>query len=164
MPLENLPDHARIWLFAFEQAPDPRQETLLRERLGALLARWRHKGQAYQAAFTFLHAQLVAVAEPTLATQPSGCAIDGMLRACRRAVEEAGLTLVDPAGKVLARLENGLQAFPKAQLPQLIQEGRLGAGTPILDLSLYSLGDLRSGRLEAPLEATWIGRKYGLSA
>jgi len=44
-----------------------------------------------------------------------------------------------------------------------LDDGTLGGSTPVLDLSLYSLEDLRSGRLEAPLAATWVGRKYKVS-
>ena len=161
--LNVLPDHARLWLLALSSRPDPAVSLRLRAGLDALLAQWRHKGQVYQGAGEFLEPQLIAVAEPNLAAQPSGCAIDGMLRRTRRLVEELGLSLVDPDVSVLIRDQGGLTAIAKTELQARLEDGTLAADTPVLDLSLYSLGELRAGRLERPLGATWIARRYRLA-
>lgn len=162
MPFENLPGNARLWLLALEAPPAPDAAGRLDRELAGLVALWRHKGLAYQGAGAMLEPQLLAVAEPTLATQPSGCAIDGMLRRVRRLVEGLGLGLVDPAQSLLVRQGDRLVAIPKADLQARLEDGTLHAGTPCLDLSLYSLEDLRAGRLEQPLGATWVARRYRL--
>jgi len=86
-----------------------------------------------------------------------------MLRTVQRIAEAAGLALVDPQ-EVVARLPGGLRTFRRNELEARLQDGTLHAGTPLLDLTLYTLGDLRQGRLEKPLAASWIGRKYGHQA
>jgi len=154
MILPALPDHARLWLLAVEAR--------LRGGLAEILAQWRHKGQVYQAEGLQLEPQLIAVAEPNLATQPSGCAIDGMWRKVRRLLEQLGLEPVDPAASILVRSGGRLTAIPKGDIQARLMDGTLTADTPLLDLSLYSLGDLRAGRLEAPLASTWVGRKFGV--
>lgn len=151
-----LPDSARLWLLGLDAPPPP----ALLEGLEAILAQWRHKGHAYQGVFGVLHGRILAVAEPDLAANPSGCAIDGMLRKVHRLVGDLGLRLVDPAAEVMVRAEGGPRALPKAALEALLREGALGPDTRVLDLALYSLGELRAGKLEAPLAATWIGRKF----
>ena len=163
MTLQTLPPHSRLWLLALESVPGPDAQARLRAGLDRILAQWRHKGQAYQGVGVLLEPQLIAVAEPLLAAQPSGCAIDGMLRKVRRLAEELELPLVDPAASVLVRLGNRLAAVPKAELATRLEDGTLDGATPVLDLSLYSLGDLQAGRLEAPLAATWVGRKFQVS-
>jgi len=160
MSFAALPDHARLWLRALAAAPGPDVLPPLLEGLDGLLGQWRHKGQAYAGAFELLHGQIIAVAEPTLATAPSGCAIDGMLRKLDRLAEQLALPLLDPATTVLVRLEAGLRPIPKADLPEALASGLLTDATPVLDLSLYTLADLRAGKLEAPLATTWIARKY----
>ena len=77
----TLPDDARLWLVAFDR---PVEAAQLAPEVEALLGRWRHKGVAYHGAWTLLEDRILAIAEPTLAVQPSGCAIDGMLRGVRR--------------------------------------------------------------------------------
>lgn len=155
-PFAALPDDARLWLVAFDGPVDAQ---LLAPEMEALLGRWRHKGVQYQGAWALLEDRILAVAEPTLAVQPSGCAIDGMLRGVRQAAERLGLALQD-AEAVLARLPGGLRAFPRAELEARLADGTLGADTAVLDLALLTVGDLRSDRFERPLSATWIGRKF----
>jgi hypothetical protein len=131
--------------------------------MDALMGRWRHKGVQYQGAWTLLEGRILAVAEPLLATQPSGCAIDGMLRGVHRLGDELGLTLMDPRA-VLVRAAGGIRALSREELPAWIADGTLDAATPVLDLALLTLGELRQGRLERPLAATWIGKKYKIQA
>ena len=156
----TLPDDARLWLVAFDQ---PVEAARLAPEVDALLGRWRHKGVEYRGSWTLLEGRILAIAEPTLASQPSGCAIDGMLRGVRQIAERLELGLQD-SQDVLARLPEGLRAFPRADLETRLADGTLGAGTQIVDLALLTLGDLRSGRMERPLGATWIGRKYKIQA
>lgn len=155
-PFAALPDDARLWLLAFDQPVDA---ALLAPEVEALLGRWRHKGVEYHAAWALLENRILAVAEPTLASQPSGCAIDGMLRGMNQLTGRLGRTLVDPQA-VLARLPEGLRAFDRADMEARLADGTLDGATPLLDLTLFNLGALRQGRLERPLATTWIGRKY----
>ena len=163
MVFESLPDHSRLWLLALDGAPSPEQLAQLQQGVEQILAQWRHKGQAYAGACAILEGQILAVAEPTLAAAPSGCAIDGMLRKLGRLTEQLALAVVDPAQAILVRLGDERRAIPKAALAERLQDGTLDASTPVIDLSLYSLGDLRAGKLEAPLASTWIGRKFNLA-
>jgi hypothetical protein len=151
-----LPDDARLWLVAFDRPVDP---SVLAPEIEALLGRWRHKGVQYQGTWTLLEDRILAIAEPTLATQPSGCAIDGMLRGVRQISERLVLGLQD-AQDVITRLPEGVRVFARTDLEARIADGTLGAGTVVLDLALLTLGELRQGRFERPLAATWIGRKY----
>ncbi len=151
-----LPDEARLWLLALTHPTEP---AVLAPELEALLGRWRHKGVQYQGVWTLLEHRILAVAEPILATQPSGCAIDGMLRGVNQIVAKLGMALEDPQA-VLVRLADGIRAFPRSDLEARLADGTLEGTTPVLELTLLTLGDLRQGRLERPLAATWIGRKY----
>ena len=162
MPLtafQALPDSSRLWLLALEQ---PASAEKLAPDMEALIGRWRHKGVQYTGAWALLEQRILAVAEPTLAAQPSGCAIDGMLRGVQQLVTKAGLDLADPAA-VLVRLGDGLRVIPRADLEARLQDGTLDATTPVLDLALLTLGDLRGAKFERPLAATWIGRKFKLA-
>jgi len=152
----SLPDEARLWLLALTRDTEA---AALAPEVEALLGRWRHKGVHYQGAWALLERRILAVAEPTLAAQPSGCAIDGMLRGVNQLTAKLGLALEDPQA-VIVRLPDGIRALPRADLAARLANGTLDGTTPVLDLALLTLGDLRQGRFERPLAATWIGRKY----
>jgi len=162
--LSALPDDARLWLLALEPAPDAAAQARLGEAMDALVSEWRHKGVAYQGAWTLLEGRILLLAEPTMTTAPSGCAIDGMMRKVDRLVAGLDLAMVDPTAAVLVRLADGLRAIPKAELEARLADATLDATTPVLDLSLFTLGGLRAGKLEKPLASTWIGRKYKVAA
>jgi len=153
-----LPDDARLWLLALTE---PAEAAALAPEMDTLLGRWQHKGTRYQATWTLLERRILAIVEPTLATEPSGCAIDGMLRGVKQAVARLDLALEDPQA-VLVRLPEGLHAIPRSELEIRIADGSLDGATTVLDLALLTLGELRSGRFERPLASTWIGRKYKL--
>jgi hypothetical protein len=152
----DLPDDARLWLLALAQ---PTEGAALTTDLETLLARWRHKGVQYRGAWTLLEDRIIAIAEPTLASQPSGCAIDGMLRGVSQLIARLGLALEDPQA-VLVRLGDGIHALQRSELEPRLADSTLKAATPVLDLALLTLGELRQGKLERPLAATWIGRRY----
>lgn len=162
--LNPLPDDARLWLLALEPAPDAAAQARLSEAMDALVGEWRHKGVQYAGAWALLEGRILALAEPTMATAPSGCAIDGMMRKVDRHLAELGLGRVDPVAAVLVRAKDGLRAIAKTDLEARLQDGALDSATPVLDLSLFTLGDLRAGKLEKPLASTWIGRKHKIAA
>ncbi len=161
-PFSHLADDARLWTFvlskALEGAALARFEAGLAESLGT----WRHKGQAYHAAFGLVGGQVLVVAEPTMATQPSGCAIEGLHRKVLRQAEVEGAHFQDEDRVILAT-DAGYRAILRSELDQAVAEGRLTAQTPVLDRTLFCLGDLRSRALFPPAHRTWLGRKYGFS-
>lgn len=161
--LASLPDNARLWLMALAKPLDPGARPILDAGMAKLLADWRHKGVAYQGAWTLLEEQILAVAEPTMTTAPSGCAIDGFFRKLARLRSELGLDTM-PEDRVVARVDGHLRAFERPELADRLTDGTLQGETPIADLTLYDLGQLRRGGLWKPLHATWIGRKFRITA
>lgn len=151
-----LPDDARLWLLALASPTEP---AVLAPEMEALMGRWRHKGVQYQGVWTLLENRILAVAEPLLASAPSGCAIDGMLRGVHQLAAKVGVPLEDPHA-VIARLAEGIRAIPRQDLEARFADGTLEGTTPVLDLTLLTLGELRQGRMERPLAATWVGRKF----
>lgn len=157
-----LPDESRLWLFALDRPLDPVSRVRLEAALTEVLGNWRHKGHIYEGAWELIEDRLLAIAEPHMATQPSGCAIDGMIRKVHRLVEEAHVGLMDESS-VVVRQADGLASYPKTQLGALLASGALGPDSLVVDLALFNVGQLRQGLLEKPLARTWIGRKYKVS-
>ena len=157
----GFPEDARLWVIALDPAGGEPPSTLLAQGLEEILGQWRHKGHAYEAAWEVLEDGLILVVEPRMATDPSGCAIDGMLRKVQRLTASLGRPVLGE-DRVLVRLADGLRAFDRAELGDRLADGTLAADTPVLDRALHHLGQLREGQLERPLAATWIGRKFRL--
>jgi hypothetical protein len=155
----GFPEDARLWVIALEDPAAGDRPGILEAGLSEILGRWRHKGHAYEAAWEVLDDRLIFVVEPGMAANPSGCAIDGMLRKVHQFAGQLGRVVVGE-DRVLVRLDGGLRAFPRSELGDRIADGTLTGDTPVVDLALHNLRQLREGRLERPLASTWIGRKY----
>jgi hypothetical protein len=158
-----LPDDSRLWLFALDRALDAASTVKLEAGLNEIFGNWRHKGHAYEAAWELMDGRILAVVEPSMASSPSGCAIDGMLRKVQRVASESGAALIDESSVVL-RVGEALRSLPKTELGAALERGELDAATPVVDLALFTLGQLREGLLEKPLARTWIGRKFKVAA
>ncbi len=152
----GLHDDTRLWVIVLDP---PSGSGSFLEELGTLLGQWRHKGHAYQAAWEFLDGRLLLVAEPAMATEPSGCAIDGMLRKVAALAGRHGMQVLEE-DRVLAKVAGAWRSFGRAELEARLADGTLRGDTPVLDRSLHHLGQLREGGLERPLARTWIGRKH----
>ena len=159
----GIPADARLWVIALDAPENASPAGDLEAGLAEILGRWRHKGNAYQAAWEFLEDRVILVVEPHMATDPSGCAIDGMLRKLHRLAETHGRRVMEEES-VLVRLADGLRTIARDELGARIADGTLQAETPVVDRSLHHLGQLREGRPERPLASTWIGRKYKVAS
>jgi len=157
----HLPDEARLWLFVLDRPLAGATLTQFESALADALSTWQHKGTRYDAAaFALVEGQILVVAEPTMAVNPSGCAIEGLNRKVEHRVAEASAALV-AEGPVVVKGPEGLAPVDRDSLDAAVAEGRLAAGTPVLDRTLFSLGDLRKRGLFQPAGATWLGRKFG---
>jgi hypothetical protein len=161
---EAFSDDARLWLIAAAQPLSETQASKLQEEMDEILGRWKRHGEVLSSDWTLLENQILAVAEPTMSEKPSGCAIDSMLKMVHKLTASLGIEILDPTTLVLARVEGRIRTIQKADLAARIEEGILNADTPILDLALLNLGQLRHQQLEKALGQTWIGRKYKVGA
>lgn len=158
-PFQSFPDESRLWLFAFSAPLDLNQLTRLAQGFEAFKPHWKTHGELIDSEWMLLEDQILAVVERTMGTEPSGCAIDAMLRQTQKLAQAIELDLVD-AQRVVIRQGSSLRILPKSDIPALIEFGELHPETHVLDLGLLELGQLRGGKLTRRLENTWIGRKY----
>jgi len=153
------PDTARLWLMAFPRPLNDAEKAKLAEGFDAFRPHWKTHSTAIESGWTLLEDQIFAVVENTMGTSPSGCSIDAMLRQSIKLASILELPFLD-AQSIVVRASGKLRVVAKSELEPLLQDGTLHAGTPVVDLGLLELGQLRSGMLERPLAKTWIARKY----
>ena len=153
------PDTARLWLMAFPRPLDEGEQAKLTEGFNAFRPHWKAHNTPIESAWMLVEDQLFAVSENTMGKSPSGCAIDAMLRQSIKLASSLDLPFLD-AESIVVRAADKLKVVARPELESMLQEGTLDAATPVIDLGLLELGQLRSGQLERPLAKTWIARKY----
>ena len=157
--LQKFPDDARLWLFAYPRPLTLDEQLNLAHGFEVFQPHWKTHGTLIESAWMLLEEQILAVSERTMGTQPSGCSIDAMLRHTQKLAHAVDLEFMDDQ-QVMIRYAGKLRVISKTELPTLLEREELHAETPVIDLGLMELGFLRAGKLERPLGATWIGRKY----
>ncbi len=165
MPLfPDLPDDARVWLFAFDADPAP-----LLPDVRAFCAGWTSHARP-------VRAQAEVVAERALAVAAvispedfnagvSGCGIDTMQRAVEQAGAALGLPLTPALDVTLRDATDGWMTASRSTLRTLAKMDAFGAETRVLDLTPTTLGALRAaGGVERAAGDTWLATTFGLAA
>lgn len=161
VPFDALPDEARLWCFGASRAPDAAGTARLLDRLATFLGQWTAHRAALSAGFDWRHQRFLLVAVDESRAGASGCSIDGLVAELRDLERELELTLLD-AGPVWYRDADGaVHCAERETFRHLAEDGRVGERTPVFDLSIARMGDLRGGRWELPAGDSWHARLLG---
>ena len=157
MPLvafPDIPDDARVWVFASSRPlADDAESTLLRE-VDDFLSEWRAHGTPLAAARDWRDHQFLAITIDPRSADASGCSLDALFRAFARLERDMGTTMLG-GGRVFYRDASGVvQTTDRAGFDALAADGRVTAETPVFDTSVTSARDWRA-RFELPASQSW---------
>lgn len=158
VPLADLPDDARVWCFGADPAPGPDRAARLLEEMRAFVAEWTAHRQALRAGVGWAPDPFLCVAVDESAAGASGCSIDALTDRLRDLEREHGMSLLDAAPVWYRDAAGAIRAVSRESFRTLAGRGELGPDTPVFDLTVATLGDLRAGRLERPARESWHAR------
>lgn len=155
-----LPDAARCWVYVAERRLTDAEQTALLEALQAFFEGWASHGRPVQGAATCLDDRFLVVAgtltqEGTL----SGCGIDASVHAVEEAAQRLGVTWASPL-RIFYRDGDAVISLPRPTFKKCVADGTVTAETHVFDVSLTTLGQLRSGAFEQPAGASWHARVF----
>lgn len=161
-PFAEMPDQARLWIFASPRPLEEREEAWLRARVRDFVDGWTAHGAPVAGAFDLLHDRFLLVAADEEATGVSGCSIDALTRTLKGAERELGLSLLDASSRVWYRDGAGdVRAVPRAEFREAVRSGEVGAETPVFDNTAATVGAARRGGWERPMRDSWHARAFG---
>ena len=162
LSFSEMPDEARLWVFAAPEALDERQERSLREHVGRFVEQWTAHGAPVAGAYDLVDDRFLLVAADEAATGVSGCSIDALTRTLKQAERELGVSLLDAASRVWYRDPSGqVRAAPRAEFRERVRAGEVVADTPVFDNTAPTVGSVRRGQWERPMRDSWHGRAFG---
>ena len=155
---DDLPDGARVWCFAAEPEPGPREIAHLLDSMQRFLDQWTAHRQALIAGVTLVHQRFLLVGLDERLSGASGCSIDALMGHLGELEREVGVRLTD-ASSVWYRDEAGrIQAVDREGFRKLAESGTVGPQTPVFDLTASTLGSVRAGEFERPASTSWHAR------
>jgi hypothetical protein len=159
VPFDQLPDDARLWVFAAnEPVPGDAEADLLR-RVDSFLDGWNAHGHPLVGAREWREGRFLFVAVDERSAPPSGCSIDALHRALKDFEEERGLRLTDHVD-VVYRAEDGQVARAgRPAFAKLAKAGDIGLDTVVFDTTITRKNEIGQ-RFEVPARDSWHRRAF----
>lgn len=156
---DQLPDDARVWVFASDRPLDGEDARRLLEEVDRFLAQWKAHGAPLRCAREWRDERFLVIGVDPSAEQASGCSIDGLFRGLQ-ALERALDTRLVAGGRVFYRdTKAGPQLAARGDVPKLVASGALTDTTPVYDTSITDAGTLRRDFVR-PARATWVASLF----
>ncbi len=159
----KLPDEARLWIFAADHPLSDAESQALLETLAPFLEGWTAHGLPVRGQAAVLHHRFLLLAGHVPDGEISGCSIDAATRAIHAAGRELGITWMSPLVVFYRDADGAVQHATRSQFRRLIATGKVTAETPVFDLSVTTVGDLRRGAFEKPAGQSWHARVFALA-
>lgn len=155
---DALPDSADCWLYATDRPLTDDERQMLEDLFESFQKDWSSHGRTVQGACQVLGNRLVIVAAHVTQGDISGCGIDKSLHLLQQVAESRQFNWASALNIILKDSDGLYQVVSRSEFKEGAMEGRFGADTPVVDLSIRSLGQLREGGLERAAGQSWHQR------
>jgi len=159
--LDQLPESARVWIFAAERTLTPPERERLLSEVDRFLVGWRAHDRPLTAGRELRYDRFLFIAVDQRDAGPSGCSIDALVRALKGLQTELGVELVNHA-PVLFRRDGEIARVARDDFAELAASGAVGPGTTVFDNTITCLGDVRRGRWETLAADSWHARAFAM--
>jgi len=157
VPIKDLPDSSRVWVFGSDRTLDAAQSITLMAPVDAFLQQWKAHGAELTAGRDWKYGRFLTIAVDQSKAGASGCSIDGLFRSLKSLEPKLGASMVN-SGLIFYCDENReVQSVSREQFAVLGADGKIGPGTRVFDPTVTSLLEWRS-RFELDLRDSWHAR------
>lgn len=162
MPLvdfDQMPAHARLWIFAAERPLDSAERDRLLLDVDSFLETWRAHGVPLTAARDWQYDRFLFVSVDEAAAGVSGCSIDALIRDIRALEKELQTTLFDNT-PVVFRDGADIRRVTRDAFAEMAKTGSVSLETAVFNNTLTNVGQLQSGEWEVPASKSWHAQAF----
>ena len=156
-----LPDHARLWAFTSGDRLSEEKQELVKTKVNEFLEGWAAHGADLHASMTLLHDRFLLVGVDQHQEAPSGCSIDAMTHFLRDLGNTIDVDFLD-APNCCYRDGNTVRCVDRNTFRTLANDGTVDAETTIFDLTVPTVGEMRTGNFEQAAGNTWYAKAFQL--
>jgi hypothetical protein len=117
-----------------------------------------------QGAATVLEDRFLVVVGAITRGDISGCGIDASVHRVQEVADALGVTWLSPLHVFYRGAEGTVESLPRSAFRKHVAAGTITAATPVFDVSLTTLGQVRDGAFEKPAGASWHARVFRIPA
>lgn len=151
---DQLPDHARLWVFAADRVLTSPERDRVTEAVESGLAAWNAHGSPVRWGHQLVHDQFLVIGVDETHTALSGCSIDSAVRRIRELERDLGLAFLDHA-RIFYRDGGRVRRATRPEFRELAREGKVAGDTVVFNNVLPTVGEFRRGLWEVPLRRSW---------
>lgn len=153
---DQMPTHARIWIYLSDRRITPGDALSINRALKAFTAEWAVHGVPLKSSYNILEDRFVLLAADEEAHGASGCSIDTSVNAMKRIGAETGINFFDRS-YVPFLIENQVVLLRVGELKQKYNRGVWNGQTPTFNILAGTLGEIRD-QWTIPAEKSWMKR------
>ncbi len=158
IPFEQMPDHARVWVYQSVKPFDAPTQAALTEALEQFTRGWDSHGIPLRASFRLLHGHFIVLAVDETAKDASGCSIDKSVHFVQGLEQRFGLNLFDRSQQAFL-VEDQVKFVEVKNLKAQVQAGAITPETPTFNTLVATVGQLQSEWL-VPAAKGWLARYF----
>ena len=151
---DNMPEHARLWIFAADRPLSETESGRLLGRVDAFLEQWTAHGAPLTAARDWRYDRFLFISVDEVVAGVSGCSIDALVNDMRALESELSVTLVDNS-PVMFRDGDSIRRVQRQEFAELAAAGTVDGHTLVFNNTLTTVGQLRAGEWEVPASHSW---------
>lgn len=161
IPFEQLPDHARLWVYQSNRRLSDNEVQLIRQEGARFTDQWAAHGRALRASVTVLHHHFLIIAVDEQYHQASGCSIDssvGFVRSIESVLMGQGAA-VDFFDRTLIAfwIDNSVKLSPLSEAKQQISAGVIQPDTCLFNHLIATKAELET-QWKTRLSDSWLAR------
>lgn len=154
VPFSQLPDDARLWVFAASSPVTGDRASVLLTAVDEWLAEWKAHGEPLTCARDWRDDRFLAIGVDQSAAGASGCSVDALFRVLQALQAPLGTSLVG-GGRVFYRSRSGeIEAVTRSEFASRAVSGEVDSSTIVFDASVTTVSDYRA-RFEVRAGASW---------
>lgn len=146
--MDQLSNDAYVWIFGISPSLDAKKSDALLGQVNSFLENWAAHGTPIPGAAEVREGSFLVVAADEQ-REKSGCSIDRMFGTLRQLERELGVAILD-SNRVFFRDDDGVRAVGRAEF-----RNAATAETPVFDITVEHLGDVREGVWVKPAAQSW---------
>ena len=146
--LDQLSNDAYVWIFGISPSLDAQKSDALMRQVDAFLENWASHGTPVPGAAELREGSFLIVAADEH-REKSGCSIDRMFGTLKQLERDLGVAILD-SNRVFLRDQDGVRAVERSEF-----RNAATLDTPVFDVTVERLGDVREGVWEKPAAESW---------
>jgi len=158
IPFEQMPGHARVWVYQSVKPLDAAAQAALAEALQQFTGGWDSHGIPLRASFRLLNGHFIVLAVDETAKDASGCSIDKSVHFVQDLERRFGLSLFDRSQQAFLA-DDQVKFVEVKNLKAQVQAGAIGPKTPTFNTLVATVEQLQTEWL-VPAAKGWLARYF----